>query len=621
MRSEQQHIDDFFRKKEKEYQEDTGQADIHWEEMRRLLKPGITPAPKKYHLQATRRIIKYLGGFTVVTVITLVTLTTMRSKKKAPVTKNPATKTMAAPQKKQPASPLSTASRKTVPQPVKKVVPQAATGKAASTPPTLRKPVVSHQTPGPKPATAVPNSQTLTTDHASLTPAPVTERSLLSQQQPKKEEVPDRSLQTVSSATAVQQINNFYRQLQKEGNRFEFNVNKDTILTGKEGTRLVIPAMAFANKKGVIRNEKVTIVLREYYTYDDMVAARLSTTAGGEQLISGGMVHIDAQVNGEPVNIAAGKNIKLEMPTKQFDEQMQLFRGTRSSMKNAFVAKFMDNRMIDTIRFFKREADENGDIDWTPQGQEQKFSDPLNRRIRVLDPYGDPYHVVRGKKVKAWFYVAKKCPYTNAEMKEKLKAHSHYYFDVVKIRRVNAVPMANYQYREDRVSIAGDTVEMTFQQAMRKKLLTPEDSIRVLEKMRADSISLENRHRLMSKYSFTITNLGWFNCDKYNNSGPKVRFAFKTGEGFEPSGMVAHLVFTRYKSVMSGTYKDNQIQFGRVPKNEAVKIVCIGIKNGKVMSCIRSLNTDQEEISDLVFQETTPGQFKQDLQSLNLLLP
>ncbi len=85
MRSEQQHIDDFFRKKEEEFQQDTGHADAHWEQMRGLLKPAIgpDPVPKGYRLSTSRRIIKYLGGFTVVTVITLVTLTTIRSKKKA----------------------------------------------------------------------------------------------------------------------------------------------------------------------------------------------------------------------------------------------------------------------------------------------------------------------------------------------------------------------------------------------------------------------------------------------------------------------------------------------------------------------------------------------------------
>ncbi len=377
--------------------------------------------------------------------------------------------------------------------------------------------------------------------------------------------------------------------LDKPVNRFNIPPDQDTVLIGKEGTRLVIPAFAFANKKGVVSNDVITIVLREYYTYDDIIAAKLSTTSGGEQLISGGMVNITATINGENARLGAGKNIKLQMPATKVDEQMQLFRGVRSSLKNAAVAKFLDNRMIDTVHYLKRITDEKGDIDWISEGQEQKFSDPLNRRIIVLDPYGDPYHVERRRKVKAWFYVAKNCPLSNDEMKTKLRAHSNEYFEIIKIKRVHVVPTARYRIRAERLSIAGDSVEMTFRQALRKKLLSPADSIRVLERFRTDSIALDERHQLMDKYNFTITNLGWFNCDKFNNTrGPGVLFTFKPGTGFDPGSMVSHIVFTRYKSVMPGAYKDDRISFGKVPKGENVKIVCIGIKNGKSWPVFRN---------------------------------
>lgn len=634
MRSEQQHIDDFFRKKEEEFQQDTGQADAHWEQMRGLLKPTPPAPPKGFRLQTSRHIIKYLGGFTVVTVITLVTLTAIRSKKKTAPTKAQAQKTIEAPAKKQLATKNTLATKDTLLRPSKAVTataPKPVSSSKAATGATNRR---FHTTPvqpieKQKAQKLQPTPVQLPANPVSLQPfkedllktaEPLMVESDVLQLKPTTLEL--TSSITASPSEAAARVNAFYHSLDKPGTVFQVDVSQENVLTGQEGTRLTIPARAFANKKGNTVEGTVTIVLREYYTYDDIIAAKLSTTSGDQQLISDGMVHIAAQLNGEPLRMANGKQIKLDMPTKNFDDQMQLFKGNRTSMKNAFVAKFMDNRMIDTVRFMKREADENGEIDWIAQGQEQKFNDPLNRRIRVLDPYADPYHVSHGKTIKAWFYVAKSCPYTNEEMREKLRAYSNNYFEVIKIKRVNVVPIANYQYKEDRLSIAGDSVVMTFRQALRRKLLTPEDSIKVLEKFRTDSISEGNRLELMSKYSFTITNLGWYNCDKFNNNNsPKVLFTFKPGEGFDPASMVSHIVFTRYKSVMSGTYKDNKIQFGRVPKNESVKIVCIGIKNGKVMACIQELNTDKEDIGNLAFEETTPVAFKQKLQSLSLSLP
>jgi hypothetical protein len=629
MRSEVQHIDDFFRKKEEEYQQDTGSADSHWEQMRGLLKQGTTPTPKGYRLHTTRRIIKYLGGFTVVTVITLVAITTIKSKKKAPVKAPLAQTTMAAPQQ-QVAKTTATA-RNTAPLPVKSTTAPTAVKKKTPTTPVNTRPRPATTQPAQRKIDSQPESQptlavTNTPPATDQLPAPGKVSTLTEEWAKDSVAAANAVTSTATNATtAMQQLNAFYKQLEKEGQQFVIDVNKDTILTGKEGTRLSIPAKAFSFKNGSpIQTGDITIVLREYYSYEDILAAKLSTTSGGEQLISGGMVHVAAKLNNQEVKIAPRKNIQLEMPTRQYDEQMQLFQGTRSSLKNVFEAKFMDNRMIDTVRFMKREADENGDIDWAPLGQVQSFRDPLNREIKVLDPYGDPYRVAHSEsgKVKAWFYVSKACPYSDAEMKQKLKEHSNYYFNKIKIKRVQVVPVAQYQYRKDRISIAGDSVIMTFRQALRKKLLSPEDSIRVLEKFIVDSINREMRHQLMNKYSFTITNLGWFNCDRFNRDrGPKVLFAFKPGEGFESSSMVSHLVFTRYRSVLPGGYKDNKIYFGKVPKDEVVKIVSIGVKNGKVMACIQELNTDKDEISDLAFTETTPEQFKQKLQALNLIQP
>lgn len=632
MRSEQQHIDDFFRKKEEEYQQDTGLADVHWEQMRGLLKPAPIPAPKGFKLLATRRIIKYLGGFTVVTVITLVAITTLKPKKKAPATKALAQKTVtASPQKQAAATLRDTTAKPVTPTRARAILPAAASAKAATyRPATAPKKMAPAPTIRPaQPARPYQSEPIRKTPTRPVTiqqrqPEPATPvltfTKAMDQPAPAAIDFTASTVQ-VSSAAAIRQLNAFYKELEKPGTQFVIPVNKDTILIGPQGTRLNIPAAAFANKKGVpLPNGTVKIVLREYYTYADILAAKLSTTSGGTPLVSGGMVHLQAEAFGAPVKIAAGKSIQLDMPTKQVDEQMQLFRGVRSSLKNAVVAKFMDNRMIDTVHFIKREADENGEIDWVAEGQEQKRMDPLNYRVKVLDLYDDPYNVIRGRKVKAWFYVAKTCPYSNEEMKMRLRAKYNNYYDEVKIRRVNVVPVAQYNYGQEVVPIAGDSVYMTFRQALHKELLSPEDNLRILERIRAEQRDFAHREALMNQYSFTITNLGWFNCDKYNN-GPTIPFTFTPGEGYDPTTIVSHLVFNRFKTVMPGTYKDNKIQFGKVPRNEEVKVVCIGIRNGKVMACIQSLNTDKNEIGQLAFEETTPEKFRQKLQELNLLLP
>ncbi|MDF2187652.1 hypothetical protein [Paraflavitalea sp. CAU 1676] len=688
MRSEHQHIDDFFRKKEEEYQHDSGDPGAGWEQMKALLTPGLPPAPKGFRMLSTRRIVKYLGGFTVVTVMTLVAITTLPSKKKMATGKTLAAKSTTTsgsrqqlattqPADTQMPRPRLLEKKKEIPTTVRKAVKptlpassgnghprptQSAPVKRAITPKPSEKPLPRPSQPADRAQhnTSKPINSTTThhktTDNTGLhnalaiaDPGRITQPSTGQNSYVAGSEKPvdaqnnspvvklnlgTGSGPTASSGTeltevikltpaqAREKLNQFYKQIDKPAQRYNYHVSQEATITGQQGTRLIIPANAFANRKGEIRNEIVTIVLKEYYSYDDMIAAKLSTTAGDQQLISGGMVYVEAQVNGEKVNIAPGKQINLQMPTPTVDPDMQLFKGTRSSIKNAFQAKFMDNRMIDTIRFLKKEADENGEIDWVAMGQRPGFDDLLNRQIRVFNPFGDPYLVRHSNKIKAWFYVSKNCKYSDQEMKEKIRAHSNYYYDKIKIRRVLVAPVANYNSREDVASIAGDSVYMTFRQALRKKLLTTEDSLQVLTQLRQEDERQNQRRELMNKYSFPITGLGWYNCDKFNNvEGPKILFTFKAGEGFEPGTMVSHLVFTRYKSILRGAYDGNKIEFGRVPKDEPVKVVCIGIKNGKVMACVQELNTGREAIGQLAFRETSPDQFRQNLQDLAKVLP
>lgn len=607
MRSEQQHIDDFFRKKEEAYQPDTGSMDGNWEQMKGLLKPSGDPAPKNYRLQTTRRIIKYLGGFTVVTVITLIWLNASRTAKKAPPAKAVAQKTATVAVNPKPAA-NKTASTKPAVTPTAIPVVKARI-KKATTQPVKQKPVYQGT------YTAPVNQQLLKA--ADKTPEAIKTDIL-----PVAEELP---AQSPDAAAAAKQLEAFYKALQKPAQEFMISTHKDTTIIGREGTRLTIPAQAFATRKKGSANGNVQIVLREYYTYEDILAAKLTTTFGDEQLESGGMVNISANVNGEEAGLKTGKYIKLEMPTANYDEEMQLFSGLRASIKPAFHAAFMNNTMIDTVHFMRREADEKGNIDWIPEGQSQRLPLKAGRKIKVFRLYNEPYKLVHGKKTKAYFYMSPASPYTEAEMKKKLLEHSNGNYDAVKVKIPSRGSKLFFWNKREVGPLVGDSVEMYFGQALKERLLSPEDSLRIVGQFREDSIREATRLKLMNQYTFSVGNLGWFNCDRFSRErGPRVLFTFNPGEGFEAAGMVSHLVFDRYRSVLPGTYNENKILFGRIPKDEPVKLVCLGIKNGRVMACIQSLNVTEAAISNLkklAFEETTPEAFKKKLQTLRLSLP
>ena len=143
--------------------------------------------------------------------------------------------------------------------------------------------------------------------------------------------IPDPSHQTkhwqqLKAMRAIQLLKDFYARLEKEKQVFTVNTDQPIVLVAKEGTRLHIPANCFSNKNGIIKGQ-VQITLQEFYKYPDMIAARLATTSDNRQLLTGGMLHLEANANGEALEMTSEKIIHVRMPAPQYDERMMLFTG------------------------------------------------------------------------------------------------------------------------------------------------------------------------------------------------------------------------------------------------------------------------------------------------------
>ncbi|MDO7844974.1 hypothetical protein Q5H92_01285 [Hymenobacter sp. M29] len=107
----------------------------------------------------------------------------------------------------------------------------------------------------------------------------------------------------------------------------EFTVRpgRDTLLIGRQGTQLHVPADAWdvPALSGPVR-----VQLREFYSIADMVLAGLGTTANRDLLETGGMLHVAAtSETGKPVALRQGQRLGLRMPTPAIKPDMRLFRG------------------------------------------------------------------------------------------------------------------------------------------------------------------------------------------------------------------------------------------------------------------------------------------------------
>jgi hypothetical protein len=568
MQSEHQHIDEFFRSKEGEWEAGGSDLQRDWQQMLILMPPTVTGVDSK---PAYYRLLKFagkvLGG--AVTLAVLVALLIMISKRKENITEKKAQKNEAA--------------------------------VAVVTEPTSKQDTVSTVQANPSSASA-----------SVTAPAPVQQKlNAFRRNQTQTQDPPTVTdsgavVEDVVKPDAATMMKEFYDAIKKESQAYTISADRDTTIKGKEGTLLTIKAYTFSDDSGPVKTGQVRITLTEFYQNDDIVAAKLSTTSNGEQLVTGGMIHLAAEKNGRPVSVTPGRDIQVKMPTNNYDERMQLFADARQA-DTVPVRQRRGNS--DTAR-----AGNNPDgslVNWMPAGQSQMiFGREEEGGISLLDLSVDPFRVRYGDRTVAKFFYDKELRPDKDELREKLYKRYGTYYDKIILRKAGK--------RERRNTI--DTVKMTLQDAMAARLLSKEDGLLYAKKKRRDSVNYSNRLKTLKYYNFSLPRTGWFNCDYFAlDPRPKVNFTIDLGEGNEAGAFVSHLVFTRVRSAFSGYYSGNKIQFRGIPGDEPVWVVCAGVKDGKMVSFIAPFNSSSRQVKVPVLEETSPEAFQQKLQMLNQL--
>lgn len=124
----------------------------------------------------------------------------------------------------------------------------------------------------------------------------------------------------------------FCAQAAPQGQEFVVRPGRDTVLVGRQGTRVVIPKQAFDVPAG---SGPVTLTMREFYSTADIVLAGLGTRAGLDVLETGGMLHLYAAANGQTVHLRPGMQLLVQLPTRQQLPGMRLYEGVSVDASHA----------------------------------------------------------------------------------------------------------------------------------------------------------------------------------------------------------------------------------------------------------------------------------------------
>lgn len=432
-----------------------------------------------------------------------------------------------------------------------------------------------------------------------------------------------------------QTLAGFFKQMEKATQEFVIDPTKDTVVNGADGTALLIPANTLNSKR------PVTILLKEYYSYEDIITNKLTTCSNGQQLVTGGMIHILAVADGKEVNVNPGKSFRWFVPdTSAVIKEMQLFIGdvrNSGTLLKEETFTLSDRSTTTVLKDTSISLQSVETVNWIPQNQ-LFATNFLVTKVKVLDLQNDPY---RAKETKygtiGKFHIAKDTKISRDQLAEDLKNKYGYYKVIIK-----KIPDSkSKRKRRSRIKVSGSAVNPMFEfsnafnslgdsawismkQAKFYKL-EPTDTVTytltgisfsttgtVLKK----TFNNTNLNALANRFSVDIRTLGWINCDRfYRDNRPKVDYYVN----LKDTALNYHtvLVFEDMKSMMQGLISGNKVIFMGVPKGISARVISVGIQDGKAVAAMEKITPDRSIINNLRFEETTPNAFKEQAATMD----
>ena len=104
---------------------------------------------------------------------------------------------------------------------------------------------------------------------------------------------------------------------------FQVDPDKENTFLGKKGTIVRVPADAFASTS----TAPIELELVEAPELDDLILLNAQTLSNGELLETDGVVLLQKTQNGQELQLKAGKNVEIKIPTNRIDPQMTAFTG------------------------------------------------------------------------------------------------------------------------------------------------------------------------------------------------------------------------------------------------------------------------------------------------------
>ncbi|MEQ3663602.1 hypothetical protein [Olleya sp.] len=439
------------------------------------------------------------------------------------------------------------------------------------------------------------------------------------------------------------QLSSFYNSVKKQPEIKTINNEKETTITFKEGTVLIIPAKCFIYANGKLARGKVNIEVTEYYKLSDMLLANLTTKSDDNQLETGGMLFIKALKDNKQLQLKPGSSIEYKFSSDASKKKdMQLFLGEeiknginwtldKVTHKSNAVSTSTEMVLIEEddvevpIQYVEEVPVFPGCENGTNTAKKQCFDQALSKLIskNFNASIAEDLKLSGKHKILTSFKIDKE-----GEVVDIQASAAHTLLAKEAIRVLKLIPKLKPGKLRDYTVIVPYSLPINFNVDGSTKnnpsAITIKDKTSFEKKFEE---RLQNKDSTtkglvgtvtasdVSRYAFYGSKLGWINCDRFirsNKDAIKFKLKIKDADGAD-----VKMVFKSYNSILPSKRVKDVYDFGTVVLNEEVVLVAIKMIEDNLFLGITNATT--KEISELKFdfKAVSLDQLKSELQKLN----
>lgn len=429
--------------------------------------------------------------------------------------------------------------------------------------------------------------------------------------------------------------------------KFQIQASEESVLKGKKGTSLYIPANSFQFDDGTVPKEHITIEIKECLSLTDMIFENLHTISDDQILETNGMIYLNAEADGKKLSIKKGKAIVIAFQKNGLDKEMDLFYEFK--LNDSVKTWIPDYKFFET-KSVQETAIEIDNLDLVGEDIGYEFEYPIEMTDDLYD-YGywislrtaifDELKLIDSEEtVVEYIENPKNIDSVNAHLFYKNNWHADFDFHINKQGKMyNLRPNKDMglTYNRKALKIAKELFESLppFDIESYKRDITNDwyyslgimsgRSInwkRYKQKFRNQYADYTNQaiqkidQNTLQYYMFSATEMGWINCDRFWDleDSEKTDFIVKTNNTTETR---IQIIFKDVKSIMTGTYENGDLVFKNIPKGKEIKIIGISYSNGKPTLAVGESITDSKNFELNDFKEFTLDQLEMELNKLN----